>query len=97
MNGCGGSEMDYNIIHSLNADVQRSVPKLRRDFNLKSNKSVAYLKKQLVERGFAEVTRRIMKSAQRMRKKRTEYHTGWDKIAKKSMWQLPDSITLIVC
>lgn len=96
VNGTGGSERIYNIIHSLNADVQRSVPKLRRAFNFKSNMSVGYMKAQLKKRGFAEVSGRLLKSSQRMRKNRNQYHTGWDDVTKESTWQLPDAIILTV-
>lgn len=94
--GCGGSEIMYSIIHSFNADTQRTVPKLRKAFNLKSNRSVAYLKRQLSERGFAEVTQRFLKSSVRMRKDKNIYCTGWDRKLGQSTWHLPDMITLLV-
>ncbi|MCU0442912.1 MAG: hypothetical protein MUE96_10985 [Bacteroidia bacterium] len=96
VNGCGGSEAIYSVLHSLNADIHRSVPKLRKAFNLKSNRSVGYLKGQLEERGFAVIKGRLLKSPERMRKSRVFYHTGWDKTTLESTWQLPDSITIII-
>lgn len=96
VNGCNGSEAIYSVLHSLNADIHRSVPTLRKAFNLKSNRSVGYLKGQLEERGFAVIKERLLKSPERMRKNRVFYHTGWDKTTLESTWQLPDSITIII-
>ncbi len=96
VDGCGGSEVIYSTLHSLNADIHRSVPKLRKAFNFKSNRSVGYLKCQLEERGFADIKGRLLKSSCRMRKSKAIYFTGWDKQAKVSTWQLPDAITIIM-
>lgn len=96
VNGCGGSEATYGTIHSLNADLQRSVPRLRRAFGLKSNRSVGYLKSQLKLRGFAMVSERVLSSKERMRKDRQCYYTGWDKEAKESTWHLPDEICIVI-
>ena len=97
INGCGGSEAIFNILHDLNADVHRSVPTLRKAFNFKSNRSVGYLKCQLEERGFAAIKERLLKSTCRMRKSKGFYYTGWDSQTQESIWQLPDEIALILC
>jgi hypothetical protein len=97
VDGCGGSEAIYSTLHDFNADIHRSVPKLRKAFNFKSNRSVGYLKGQLEERGFANIRERLLKSSCRMRKSKALYFTGWDKQTQESTWQLPDEIALIVC
>lgn len=96
INGCGGSERIYSIIHCINADFQRNASKLRKDFNFKSHLSVAYMKYQLVKRGLAQIQRRFICSESRMRKNRNQYFTGWDEVLKVSTWQLPDEIILKV-
>jgi hypothetical protein len=96
-----GSEIDYNLLHTLNVDFQRSWRKLRIDFGYKSKLSVTYLKRQLQIRGIAQVGHRILTSAVKSRKwkldpfgKKTEQLTNYDIQKHQTIWRQPDLILL---
>lgn len=50
---------DYDILHSVNPDINRSAKSIKKSYGFVSIRNVAYLKRQLVKRGFAKVTNRV--------------------------------------
>ena len=50
---------DYDVLHSVNADVNRSAKSIKRGYNFHSIRNVAYLKRQLEKKGLAIVTHRV--------------------------------------
>jgi hypothetical protein len=50
---------DYDVLHSINADTNRSAQSIKRAYNHHSIRNVAYMKRQLVLRGLATVTNRV--------------------------------------
>lgn len=100
-NNASGSDTNYDALHSLNVDFERSLRKLRQDFGFKSNLSATYLKRQLVIRGLASVSHRITTSSLKNRKwklneagKKTEQLTGYDNQKHQTVWRQPDLISL---
>lgn len=96
-----GSEIGYDLLHSLNVDFQRSWRKLRVDFGYKSKLSVTYLKRQLQIRGIAQVSHRILTSKLKNRKwklneagKKSEQLTKYDGQNHETIWRQPDLIFL---
>lgn len=50
---------DYDVLHSINTDNNRSAKSIKKAYNFHSIRNVAYLKRQLEKRGFASVTHRL--------------------------------------
>lgn len=50
---------DYDVLHSVNPDVNRSAKSIKKAYGFVSNRNVAYLKRQLEKRGLAKVTKRV--------------------------------------
>lgn len=91
----GKSENDYLLIHSVRADVQRTAKSIRKAYNMKSRRSVKYLKRQLVRRGIATVFTRCHTSECRNRISSMMY-SGYFKEVASTFWKQPDLITLKV-
>lgn len=92
----GRTDNDYSLLHSLNADVQRTAKTLRRTYSMKSRRSVKYLKKQLEKRGVAKVMKRRLESPERSRVNANLYYTGYNPANRNTFWQRPDLIELLV-
>lgn len=91
----GKTDTDYELLHSLNADVQRSAKTLRKAFKMKSRRSVKYLKLQLHKRGIATIiTNRKHESPNRARVCQDTYYTGYNPDNKNTFWKQPDLIKL---
>lgn len=50
---------DYDILHSINADVNRSAKRIKLVYGFHSIRNVAYMKRQLEKRGLATITKRV--------------------------------------
>jgi len=91
----GKTDPDYELIHSLNADVQRTAKTLRKAYGMKSRRTVKYLKKQLIKRGIAKVEKRLLQSPDCSRVNKSTYYTGYNPANKNTFWKRPDSINLL--
>jgi hypothetical protein len=50
---------NYDVLHAVNADINRSAKSIKKQYNFHSVRNVAYLKRQLETRGLANVTHRV--------------------------------------
>ena len=50
---------EYDVIHSINVDTNRSCKGIQRTYNFHSNRSASYMKGQLEARGMATITNRV--------------------------------------
>lgn len=50
---------DYDVLHSINPDTNRSAKSIKKAYNFHSIRNTAYLKRQLEKRGLATVTHRL--------------------------------------
>lgn len=50
---------DYDVLHSINPDLNRSAKSIKKAYGHVSVRNVAYLKRQLNKRGLATVTKRV--------------------------------------
>lgn len=80
----------YFELMAYNPDFQLSARLLRKYFNFKSNKSVAYLKKKLVAKEIITVEKREYTSKVRSRLKHARVTFNNEK--KQTTWKLPDAI-----
>lgn len=82
----------YFELMAYNPDFNLSARLLRKEFNFKSNKSVAYLKKTLAAKGLITVEKREYTSKVRSRLKHAFIKYNPEK--NQTTWKLPDAITV---
>lgn len=85
-------EFYTTVITKYNADNQIKARTIRDLFNLKSYKSVAYLKKRLVKKGLIEIEKRKIESDIRGRKKRC--YVSYEQNSKTTTWHLCDKLSV---
>ena len=77
---------------AYNPDFNLSARKLRKEFNFKSNKSVAYLKNKLSAKGLITVEVREYTSKNRSRLKHA--YVTFNTKKQQTVWKLPDALTV---
>lgn len=92
----GKSENDYQLIHSVRADNNRTARTLRVAYGFKSRRSVKYLKVQLSLRGVATLSSRSLQSLVNNRVNKNIYYTGYKQEVDQTFWKMPDLIKLKV-
>lgn len=83
---------NYYELMAYNPDFQLSARKLRQEFNFKSNKSVAYLKKKLAAKGLLTVEKREYTSKVKSRLKHA--YVTYNNKKQQTVWKLPDALVI---
>lgn len=86
-----GDKTDTLTADYINADVERTIRKLRQTYNFKSNWGVAYLKKVLQINGLCDIVERVNYSLSRNRISKN-YYSGFNATIGATFWKLPDKI-----
>lgn len=91
----GNNNQEFtSIVNKYNADNNVQARTLRKLFEYKSYKSVAYLKKRLSKNGLIEVVKRKITSEVRSRKEK-QYYVSYQQNEKQTTWHLCDKISIV--
>ena len=85
----------YYELMAYNPDFNLSARKLRKEFNFKSNKSVAYLKMRLQAKGLITIEKREYTSKVKSRLKHA--YVTYNNKKQQTVWKLPDALTVAAC
>lgn len=89
----GNKDQFYTtVITKYNADNQIKARTILKLFNLKSYKSVAYLKKRLAKKGLISIEKRKVESQIRARKK--QCYVSYEQNSKTTTWHLCDKLSV---